>query len=31
MTLEANRILAEESILKSLPCTCRPSGAELVH
>ena len=27
MTLEANRILAEESILKSLPCTCRPSGA----
>ena len=27
MTLEANRILAEESILKSLPCTCCPSGA----
>ena len=27
MTLEANRILAEESILKSLPNTCRPSGA----
>ena len=27
MTLEANRILAEESILKPLPYTCRPSGA----
>ena len=27
MTLEANRILAEESRLKSLPYTCRPSGA----
>ena len=27
MTLEANRILAEESILKSLPYTCHPSGA----
>ena len=27
MTLEANRILAKESPLKSLPYTCRPSGA----
>ena len=27
MTLEANRLLAEESIVKSLPNTCRPSGA----
>ncbi len=27
MTLEANRILAEESVLKPLPCTCRPAGA----
>ena len=27
MTLEANRILAKESRLKSLPYTCRPSGA----
>ena len=27
MTLEANRLLAEESIVKSLPYTCRPSGA----
>ena len=27
MTLEANRILAEESILKSLTHTCRPVGA----
>ena len=27
LMLEANHILAEESILKSVPCTCRPSGA----
>jgi predicted RNase H-like HicB family nuclease len=27
LTLEANRILAEGSILKSLPYTCRPSGS----
>ena len=26
MTLEANRIFVEESILK-MPCTCRPAGA----
>ena len=27
MTLKANRILAEKSILKPLPCTYRPAGA----
>ena len=27
MVLEANRLLAEESILKNSPYTCRPSGA----
>jgi predicted RNase H-like HicB family nuclease len=27
MTLKANRLLAEESRLKSLPYTCRPSGS----
>ena len=27
MVLEANRILAEESILESPPFTCRPAGA----
>lgn len=27
MTLEANRILAEESILKARQYTCRPAGA----
>ena len=27
MTLEANRLLAEESILKARQYTCRPAGA----
>ena len=31
MTLEANRIFAEESILKNPSSTCRPAGVKLTE